>query len=526
MLHALLLRLAVALSVTLVVGGHHPHKFPPNFRFGAATSSYQIEGGWDADGKGESIWDRYGHRRQSAIRDNSTGDVAADSYHRWRDDVEVAASLGLHFYRFSISWPRILPSGFSGNVNRAGVRYYSELIDGLLARGIEPVVTMYHWDLPVAIQDMGGWTNPLIVKWFSSYARVLFAEFGSRVRTWITINEAVVVCDFNYNLGSFAPGVREPELAPYLCNRHVLLAHAAAYRIYERDYKPKYNGKISLANNLLWVEPASPADRELAELGRQHSMGRYLHPIFGRDGGWPASTERAMLDYSRRRGYTESKLPPFSQEEKDFIKGTADFIGINYYTTSVIRAARAGEEGEWFVSGSRELGAMLASPPAARTGASALLAVHPAGLRHQLHWLRRQYGDVEMLITENGYSTYAGRNDHDRIQFINDHLEQVQQAMSEGVRVVGYTVWSMIDNFEWLDGYSIKFGLVEVDFGSPNRTRTARASAHYYRCVIDAHALHDDCLHQSVPDAARDAARELLSGYLTLVVLVVAIVVS
>ncbi|XP_039746608.1 myrosinase 1-like [Pararge aegeria] len=497
-------------------------RFPANFKFGAATSSYQIEGGWNADGKGESAWDSFVHEHVGDIKNCATGDVAADSYHQWREDVRIAAEMGLQFYRFSISWPRVLPSGFTDKINKAGVRYYSDLIDALLAEGIEPVVTLYHWEMPVKIRDLGGWSNPLIADWFGDYARVIFSLYADRVKTWLTINEAISICDYAFTKGHFAPKIKEPEFAPFLCNKHLLLAHATAYRIFEREFRPKFPGRISLANYELWIRPATINDTELAELGRQHSTGRYAHPIFSKTGGWPPSIEKLMLEYSLRQGYQRSRLPPFSTEEVEFIKGTADFYGMNHYTTSLIRPAKPGEgPGIWDVTGSPELNAKLESPPDSKYGVSPILPIVPEGIREQLSWLKKEYGDIDILITENGFSTKDYElNDLERTEFFKEYLEQVLLSIKvDNVSVVGYTAWSLIDNFEWLDGYTTKFGLHEVDFSHPNRTRTPRTSAHFLACVIRNNSLDvpDSCYkHKYLADLATQNGSYVARGVLLL----------
>ncbi|CAH2097443.1 unnamed protein product [Euphydryas editha] len=475
-------------------------KFPDSFKFGAATASYQIEGGWNADGKGEHIWDRLSHT-PGKIRDNATGDIAANSYEKWREDVRVASEMGLQFYRFSISWPRILPTGFPNKFSKAGAKYYSDLIDGLLAEGIEPVVTLFHWELPVKMQDMGGWTNPLIVDWFGNYARIVYSLYADRVKTWLTINEANVVCDIAYNIGAYAPAIKEPDYAPYICNKHIMLAHARAYRIFDQEFRHKHSGRVSLANNLMWIEPSSPKYEKLAELARENMGGRYTHPILSKNGGWPPAYEKAMLKYSLEQGETESRLPHFTKEEQEYVKGTADFYGFNYYTTNMIRPAKPGEHpGQWFVSGTTELNAVLEQPPNAYYGALKGLPVYPEGLRKQMVWLKEQYGDIDMMITECGYSSIGYQlDDYERSDFFHEHLEQILLSIKlDNISVIGFTVWSLIDNFEWLNGYYIKFGLYEVDFEDPERKRTPRASALYYECMIKSRSLNNSCLDQFV----------------------------
>ncbi|XP_046973687.1 myrosinase 1-like [Vanessa cardui] len=475
--------------------------FPPNFKFGAATAAYQIEGGWNEDGKGENIWDRFVHENPGKVKNNETGDVAADSYHKWREDVRIAAELGLQFYRFSINWPRILPTGFPNKVNEAGVKYYSDLIDALIAEGIEPIITLYHWELPVKIQDMGGWTNPLIVDWFGNYARVVYQLYADRVKMWLTINEAIVICDFCYLTGLHAPNIREPEFAPYLCNKHTLLAHAKAYRIFDQEFRPKYSGRISFANILLWVDPFYPKDVELAELGRQQLMGKYSHPIFSESGGWPPSIEKAMLEYSLAHGYNESKLPSFTDEEKAFVKGTADFLAMNHYTSFLIRPLELGEKTSfWMFYGTPLSNATLEPPPNAYYGVNKFFPIYPEGIRRQMSWLKKQYGDIDILITENGYSSAGNQlEDYNRINFYKAYLEQVLLSIKvDNVSVIGFTAWALLDNFEWARGYGTRFGLYEVDFEDPDRRRTPRASAYFYACVIKNRSLNDTCLNKTL----------------------------
>ncbi|OWR53561.1 seminal fluid protein HACP047 [Danaus plexippus plexippus] len=378
-----------------------------------------------SSGKGPSVWDDYVHENRVKIKDNSNGDVAADSYHLWKEDIKITKELGLHFYRFSINWPRILPTGFSNKINKAGVKYYNELIDGLVSAGVEPVVTLYHWETPIIIHKLGGWTNPLIVKWFAHYARIVFSLFGDRVKTWITINEANVQCDYFYNSGIFITA-KEDVFAPFLCNKHILMAHAHAYRIYEKEFKPKYGGSVSLANNFLWLDPYISNHEELAELGREHAIGRYSHPIYSKKGGWPPLLEKVLLEYSLKQGYKESRLPTFTKQEKEFVRGTADFYGVNYYTSNLIRPIKPGEDpGYFFITGVPELNAILVHPNNTWYGALDILPVYPLGLRRSLSWLKKSYGDIDILITECGFST-AGYDlkDYKRTNFYRDHLEQ------------------------------------------------------------------------------------------------------
>ncbi|CAH4023460.1 unnamed protein product [Pieris brassicae] len=478
---------AVILSLTLLSSVCDGVKtFPPGFKFGAATSSYQVEGAWDSDGKGESIWDRFVHKFPEAIFDNSTGDVAAESYKKWKEDIRIASDLGLQFYRFSISWPRIFPTGFTNKPNEAGIKYYSDLIDALLDVGIEPIITLYHWELPVVIQDLGGWANPYISDWFADYAIQVFSLYADRVKTWLTINEPWLICDVGYVDGTFAPGIKEDQLGPYICTKNLLMAHAKAYRVFDRIFRSLYGGRISIANHLLWFEAESPENENLAQLTMEFMVGRYCHPIFSKRGGWPPNVEKLMKDHSEKKGYSRSRLPAFTAAERRFVRGTADFFGMNYYLGLSVRQAKTGEKiVNPIMSGSNELNAVMGVPPDAYI--SATRVVYPVGLRRSLSWVKKSYGNWEIFITENGYPT-AGLEleDYDRVVGLKKHLEQIHLSIYEdGVNVVGYTNWALMDNFEWINGYSVRFGLYQIDFNDPERKREPKLSSKYYKCVIE-----------------------------------------
>ncbi|XP_072948168.1 myrosinase 1-like [Epargyreus clarus] len=465
-------------------------KFPPGFIFGAGTSSYQIEGGWNVTDKSESIWDVFAHT-PGKVRNDDNGDIACDSYNKWKDDVQMAADLGLHFYRFSLSWPRLLPTGFPNEISEDGKNYYNNLIDGLLEKGIQPVITIYHWELPQRLQNLGGWTNPSITDWFADYARVVYTLYADRVKTWITINEPIIMCDLSYNTGVTAPGIKDP-LASYMCGKHVMIAHAKAWRIYDKEFKPKHKGRVSVTNQLIWFEAKTPEEEELAKLTRDLSVGLHSHPIYSKEGGWPPVIEEYIAKKSKEEGYARSRLPEFTPEEIELVKGTYDFYALNYYTGGTIRKARDGETIDpWPLSGLPELEAVIEKRPEWKKSEVYWFSVYPEGLRKQLVWLKENYGDLEFLIVENGYPSIGlNLQDLNRISCIEGHLEQILLAIKEdGINITGYTVWSLMDNFEWNEGYSIKFGLYEVDFADPARTRTPRASAHYYASVIKSHTL-------------------------------------
>ncbi|CAG4938577.1 unnamed protein product [Colias eurytheme] len=501
---------------TLLLTSACSSNFPPNFKFGAATSSYQIEGAWDEDGKGENIWDVFVHEQPWRIEGNATGDVTTDSYHKWREDVRIASEMGLHFYRFSLSWTRLFPTGFTNEINEAGVKYYSDLIDHLLEVGIEPVVTLYHWDLPVKMQDMGGWTNPLIADWFADYSRKVFELYADRVKTWLTINEPSILCDIGYMTGTFAPGIIEDQFAPYICTKNILLAHAKAYRIFDQEFRQISGGRISIPNQAPWYEPLTQDDEEVAEMAMELAAGRFCHPIFSKDGGWPPKLEKLMLKISLMEGHTRSRLPVLTEEEKKLIRGTADFFGLNYYTSRAIRQAKPGEKiGQWFLEGSPELNAVMEVPADGYYSSSPLVYIYPEGLRKLLSWIKQAYGDWEIFITEHGYPTSGLElNDYNRVVAIGEHLEQVQRSIKDdGVNVTGYTLWSLLDNFEWASGFSQRFGVYQVDMDDPELKRIPRLSSKYYTCVIK-HNTFDvpsTCFNQS--ESAIRATRQSLPNF-------------
>ncbi|KAG6451630.1 hypothetical protein O3G_MSEX007275 [Manduca sexta] len=455
--------------------------FPPGFQFGAASAAYQVEGGWNASDKAENIWDRFVHDKPHFVADLANGDVACDSYHLWRRDIEMAAELGLHFYRFSIAWSRLLPNGFADKISEDGLNYYNNVIDGLLEKGIQPMVTLYHWDLPQSLQDLGGWTNPLIVDWFGDYARVVFSHFADRVKIWITINEPLSFCDGTYSYGTNAPGIYDPEVGTYLCNKNVLLAHAKAYRIYDKEFREMYQGELTLANHLMWYEPFTPEDEELTETARQYMVGRYSHAVYSKEGGWPPAVEQVVAELSKAKGYSESTLPAFTDEEIEFIRGTFDYYAVNHYTSQLTRTVDDGSPG---------LNVEYEIHPDWKPTQSSWFYVYPEGIRKQILWLRERYGDMKFIITENGYSSSIGLQDTERIEYYKEYLKQLLLGIKEdGLNITGYTAWTLMDNFEWTDGYNSRFGLYEVDFSSPERTRTPKASAEFYKNLIRHNSL-------------------------------------
>ena len=434
-------------------------RFPPGFLFGTATAAYQIEGGHDADGKGPSIWDTFS-RVPGAISTGETGDVACDHYHRWREDVALQRDLGCNAYRLSISWPRVMPAG-SGAVNEPGLAFYDRLIDELLKNGIRPFVTLYHWDLPQALQERGGWSAPETVAAFGRYADVVARRLGDRVRDWMTLNEPEVVAFAGHYVGVHAPGIRDFKTAVGV-SHHLLLAHRTAAEAIRAAHA---DARVGIALNLSPCDPASdaPADADAAARMDGYLNRWFLDPLFGR--GYP----KDMLELYR---------PYFDRgHELDGYDGALDFLGVNYYSRRIVRA------------GAGPLRADRVDPEGAEHTAIGW-EVHPASFRKLLVRLHRDYAPRHMYVTENG-AAYDDVLVDDRVEdparvaFLASHFEAAATAVAEGVPLRGYFIWTLMDNFEWSHGTSKRFGIVHTDY--PTQRRRVKASGDWYRRLIAAH---------------------------------------
>ncbi len=448
--------------------------FPPGFTWGAATASFQIEGGAKDDGKGESIWDRF-CRTPGKVLNGDTGDVACDHYHRWQSDITLMQSLGLKAYRFSIAWPRILPlGGGTGRKNPAGLDFYSRLVDGLLGAGIEPFVTLYHWDLPQALQDRGGWPVRESADAFAEYAELVARRLGDRVKRWMTVNEPWVSAIMGYYTGEHAPGhadMREAMAAAH----HLLLGHGWAVPIIRRDSP---GCQVGIALNLSPQVPASPsdADAEAARFIDGANNRWFLDPISGRR--YPQDVVEAL---SAREGILLDFDRPGDQ---DAIAAPLDFVGINYYTRGIVRSDEIPER-------KNEPRTVLPNPNPTDMG----WEVYPEGLYQLLIRLKKDYQFPAYYITENGaaYPDTIGPegrvDDPRRVSYLREHFSAAAQAIGEGVPLKGYFVWSLTDNFEWAYGYTKRFGIVYVDY--PTQQRTPKASAGWYRRVIETNAVEE-----------------------------------
>ena len=438
-----------------------PIEFPEAFLWGSATSAYQVEGSPLADGAGPSIWQRF-TRTPGHVRDDDNGDTACDQYRRYADDAALMKRLGMNAYRFSISWSRVLPDG-RGTVNAKGLGYYDRLVDALLAHGIAPSVTLFHWDLPAALDDRGGWLNPDIAHWFADYASVLFRELDDRVTLWATLNEPWVVTDGGYLHGKLAPGHRNVFEAP-IATHQLLRAHAAAVQAYRAVGKHR----IGIVVNLEPKYPASERAEDRAATARAHAyMNRqYLDPVFL--GRYPRALEEIFGE----------AWPRWPDADMAFIKQPIDFVGINYYTRSVTRF----DASSWPLRATR-----VRQKRATYTETG--WEVFPQGLTDTLAWVKERYGNPPVYVTENGAAFFdppAVEGDHLcdplRVDYLRKHLKALHAALAAGVDLRGYFAWSLFDNFEWSLGYSKRFGLVHVDFDT--QKRTPKDSAHYYSRVI------------------------------------------
>jgi beta-glucosidase len=438
-----------------------PIHFPDDFLWGAATSAYQIEGWPLADGAGPSIWHRF-VQSPGLTESGDTGEIACDHYRRYPEDVKLMAELGLNAYRFSVAWPRVLPQG-KGRVNPAGLGFYERLVDSLLEHGIQPLATLYHWDLPAALDDVGGWLNRDSADWFADYARVMFRALGDRVPMWATINEPWVITDGGYLRGLLAPGHRNLFEAA-IVSHNLLRAHGTAVQAYRAEAKQR----IGLVVNLEPKYPASdlPADLAATRRADAYMNRQYLDPVF--HGRYPAELREVF----------GAAWPQHSEADLEVIHQRIDFLGVNYYTRNVTRH-------DDLALPVRASGVRQPNHVYTETG----WEVFPAALTASLLWVKERYGDIPLYITENGAAFYDppkpvdGRvEDPLRVHYYREHLRAAHQARRQGVNLRGYFAWSLLDNFEWSLGYAKRFGLIHVDYET--QRRTLKASARFYAEVI------------------------------------------
>jgi beta-glucosidase len=458
------------------------YSFPPGFVWGAATSAYQIEGSPLADGAGVSIQHRYAHTPGNTI-DGATGDVLADHYHRWAEDIKIMKELGLGAYQFSIAWPRVLPEG-TGAVNRPGLDFYDRLVDALLKAGIQPAPILHVWDLPAALQDRGGWPNRDSAEWFAAYAAIIFERLGDRVGTWMTLCEPLSIAQGGYVGGVLAPAMRD-LYAGLRAGHHVLLAHGRAVEAFRASGA---RGKIGTSTGITDVQPASESDADRAAASRvsdQHNA-LYLDPVML--GTYPEGTVARFGE----------AWPQIQDGDLATISTPIDFLGVTYYMGLVVADRQSADEqqpgSDHPLAGEDGFDAILhvRTVPAGRPVTGIGWDINPAGLTRVLRWLRDRYGVFPIVLTEIGAAfedTLADGqvDDGQRVSFLRDHLVAAHESIQEGIDLRGCYVWSLLDTWEFWLGCTARFGLVHIDYAT--KKRTIKSSGYWYRDVIARHGL-------------------------------------
>ncbi|KAL2578859.1 hypothetical protein AAZV13_15G029700 [Glycine max] len=468
---------AEAVAAILDVSSLNRSSFPQGFIFGTASAAYQYEGAAKEDGKGASIWDTFTHKYPDKIQDRSNGDIAVDQYHRYKEDVQIMKYMNLDAYRFSISWSRILPKGkLSGGINQEGVKYYNNLINELLANGLQPFVTLFHWDLPQTLEDeYGGFLSPRIINDFQDYTELCFKEFGDRVKHWITINEP-----WSYSIFGYATGMMPPSRCskwlnpncmdgdsgkePYLVSHHLLLAHAAVVKMYKKKYQASQKGVIGITIVSNWFEAYSnnKLDKYAAQRAIDFMFGWFMEPLTS--GNYPQSM-RSLLG---------RRLPKFTKQQVKLINGSFDFLGLNYYTSNYVVNAPKLSNGKpnYATDSNANLTTQRNGTPIGPMAASNWLYVYPKGIRELLLYTKEKYNNPLIYITENGIDEFNDPTlsleeallDSFRIDYHYRHLFYLHSAIRDGVNVKGYFAWSLLDNFEWNNGYKVRFGINFVDY--------------------------------------------------------------
>lgn len=442
--------------------------FPDHFIWGIGTSAYQSEGAWQEDGRGESIWDRYCHIPGNTFNGES-GDISSDFYHRYKEDIALLKKMGIRHFRTSIAWTRIIPDG-RGEINPKGIQFYHDVIDELLRQGIEPMITLYMWDLPQKLQDIGGWANREVTDYYERYARLLFREYGNKVKTWVTFDEPFCGAFIGNYLGTYAPGLRDFNTA-LLVSYHMLLAHGKAVRA---CHEMLPDAKIGIALNISDCKPATckPADAEAAHRADGYRNRWFLDPLY--KGSFPQD----MLDWYEAQGVI---LPAISREDLKIISTRQDFLGLNYYSP------------HFFVDDAKNWPIQCTSVKTGKPLNDINWEIVPEALYNILARIRADYGDVEIQITENGscqtdiLSHRREILDYCRIDYMHRHLVELERAIRAGINVTAYYAFCFMDNLEWALGYSKRFGLVYVDFET--QERIVKASGRWYSQVVKQNGL-------------------------------------
>lgn len=467
--------------------------FPDGFMWGTATASYQIEGAYEEGGRGWSIWDAFSHTEGKTLN-GDTGDVACDHYHRMEEDISLMNQMKLKYYRFSISWSRILPRGIYENeadVNLEGINFYNRLIDALLAKSIKPFVTLYHWDLPLELElHHNGWLNKeFIVPAFAKYAKLCFEKFGDRVKHWLTLNEPWCCSVLGYVTGEHAPGkCQSPGTEPYIAAHSLLLAHSTAVALYREEFQVSQQGVIGITLNADWNEPLPSnnkeeftENKEAAERAMLFYLGWFADPIY--KGDYPDVMRQTL----------GNRLPSFTSNEKKLILHSSDFFGLNHYSSSYASPGKKSCSSNTISSYWNDIHVVLTADPAwPKTDMG--WNIVPYGFRKLVEWIDTRYRPSGgIIVTENGCAVYeptveVARKDVSRVNYFRQYLTELHKAIEHsGVNVNGYFAWSFCDNFEWAFGYSKRFGLHHIDFKTLKRT--PKNSAKWFTQVIQTNGI-------------------------------------
>ncbi|GAV87288.1 Glyco_hydro_1 domain-containing protein [Cephalotus follicularis] len=470
--------------------------FAQDFVFGVATAAAQIEGSSKGGGKGISVWDEF-QEIPGKIFDHSNMKTSIDSYNRYMEDVTLLKDLGVDAYRFSIPWTRILPQGtLGGGVNKEGIDHYNSLIDQLLKNGIRPFVTLLHNDWPQTLQDnYGGFLDRRIVADFKDYCELCFKTYGDRVKNWITINEPLMIAKFGHDMGFAPPGrcsirrncpAGNSSIEPYIVTHNLLLAHGAVARLYKEKFQAQQGGEIGIVlagQHYVPYNPISLEDKRATYRLMDFELGWYMEPlVYGR---YPISMRTLVKD----------RLPTFTEEEKKMVQGSADFIGINYYTTRYVKSIPINLNASPVGFAEDEFGEVLVfkdgAPIGPNAGGSMFVYIYPQGLEQLMLFMKYKYQNPKIYISENGVTEQRNDTiaivqavkDHHRIDFVAEHLTRIRNAIAQGVNIKGYFYWCLFDDFEWVEGYLVRFGLYYVDYKN-NLTRIPKESAKWYHDFI------------------------------------------
>ncbi|KAM3288041.1 beta-glucosidase 12-like [Capsicum chacoense] len=483
---------AAAVPAKRFVAPFNRTSFPSDFIFGAASAAYQIEGGARLGGRGPSIWDTFTHKHPEKIFDRSTGDVAVDFYHRYKEDIRLLKEVGMKAFRLSISWSRILPYGkVSKGVNPEGIKFYNNVINEIISNGLTPFVTLFHWDTPQGLEtEYGGFMSSKIVKDYADYADICFKEFGDRVKHWITLNEPLSYSMNGYAKGTFAPGrcssyvgnctKGNSAIEPYIVAHNLLLAHATGVKVYRQKYQKTQKGKIGITLVTHWFVPKikTPLGLKAPQKALDFFLGWFLDPITY--GDYPASM----------RANVGRRLPKFTPEQKKLVKGSMDFLGMNYYTTQyaspMLSVPRVNLS--YTTDGHVDMTTQKDGKPIGTPTALNWLFIYPRGIYDLMIYLKQKYKNPPIYITENGMADANNSTlplkqalkDDMRIRYYEGHLWFLSKAIKAGANVKGHFAWSFLDDYEWDAGFTVRFGITFVDYKNGLK-RYHKKSAYWYK---------------------------------------------